>query len=153
VLTEKEGRWLVKPGCSPPFETVAQSWFVLPPLMAYYYQLAHADYKPLPPLFPDCEAESRENMEFSYPPAHTTLFVPRNFTGEVRPAIFVVVHQQPGLKVHWHLNDKYLGSTTGPEHRMSIPASAGEYVVTAMDENGEKVSRKVRFVNPSASKH
>lgn len=148
ITTDTEGHWLIGPDCNPPFETIKQSWFALPPLMAYYYQLSHSNYQPLPPQYPGCENETRASMDFAYPPPMASLFLPRSFDGQTQPAIFVLMHQHPDTKVFWHLNGKWLGTTNGPEHRMPVLVEAGDYVVTAVDENGQSISRKVRFLNP-----
>lgn len=153
ITTDIEGRWLISPGCKPPFETIKKSWFVLPPLMAYYYKLSHSDYKPLPPQYSGCQAETRASMDFAYPPPAASIFLPRSFEGQAQPAIFVIMHQNPDTKVFWHLNGNWLGTTSGPEHRMPVLFEAGDYVVTAVDESGQSISRKVRFLNPLTRQH
>ena len=153
VTTDLSIRWQVAPGCKTPFETLNTTWFVLPPLMGYYYGLRHSDYKPLPPPYPDCEAANPTMMDFAYPPPNAALFLPRSFDGNAKPAIFTVIHQNPHSKVHWHLNGRWLGTTSGPEHRMPVMVAAGDYFVTAVDDKGERISRKVRFVNPLTQQH
>ncbi len=87
-------------------------------------------------------------MDLAYPPPAASIFLPRSFEGQAQPAIFVIMHQNPDTKVFWHLNDNWLGTTSGPEHRMPVFVEAGDYVVTAVDESGQSISRKVRFLNP-----
>lgn len=149
IETDLDSQWQIVPGCNPPFGTIRQTWFVLPPLMGYYYAQRHSDYKPLPPTWKGCDTHKQAAMDFAYPPPNALLYLPRNFEGKIRPAVFVVMHQNPEAKLYWHLNGRWLGTTTGPEHRMPVIASAGDYNVTAVDENGESITRRVRFVNPS----
>ncbi|MBK9290237.1 MAG: penicillin-binding protein 1C [Bacteroidetes bacterium] len=153
ITTDTTSHWRISEGCRPPFPTKRQTWFVLPPVMSYYYQIANSAYRPLPPLFPGCNSSPYQIMDFAYPPANASIFLPRDFSGNMHPTVFVLIHQQADLSVHWHLDGNYIGTTTGPEHRMPILADAGEHVVTVVDESGQRLSRKVFFLNPKPGRH
>lgn len=153
IETDLASQWQIVPGCKPPFATIRRTWFVLPPLMGYYYAQKHSDYKTLPHTWKGCDAHEQAAMDFAYPPPNASIYLPRSFDGKTRPAVFVVMHQNPEARVHWHLNGRWLGTTTGPEHRMPVMVEAGEYVITAVDEKGESISRRVRLINPATSKY
>ena len=45
-------------------------------------------------------------------------------------------HRQPDTRIYWHLNETYLGETSGI-HQMEIHPQAGEHTITITDEFGE----------------
>ena len=49
-----------------------------------------------------------------------------------------VVHRDPAIKIFWHLDEKYLG-TTKFIHQIEIVAAAGDHVLTIVDEDGNTI--------------
>ena len=54
-----------------------KSWFVLPPLMEYYYKDKNPFYKALPKFRDDCLGETKNSMKFIYPTEKSTIFLPK----------------------------------------------------------------------------
>ncbi|RMF27111.1 MAG: penicillin-binding protein 1C, partial [Bacteroidetes bacterium] len=54
ILLDESGHFRVFAQCYPQEKTRKESWFILPPLMAWYYRALHPGYRPLPPLFESC---------------------------------------------------------------------------------------------------
>jgi penicillin-binding protein 1C len=125
--------------CASQSEIVNMSWFVLPPAMEYFYRLKHSGYKPLPPVAPGCNGiKGIEVMEFIYPTQGIKIFIPRDQTGQLTRVISEVAHRNPTKKIFWHLDEKYI-ATTSFIHQIEIDASAGSHVLTAVDEDGNSI--------------
>jgi penicillin-binding protein 1C len=143
------GKWRVHGDCEPVAEMVATPWFVLPPTMEIYYQRGHPDYSPLPPLRFDCrdclDGElATPAMRCLYPPADgNELYLPTELDGKRGRLVFEAVHRQPGMRIFWHLDEIYCGSTR-EIHQIEVAPETGVHMLTLVDEMGEEVRR--RFV-------
>jgi penicillin-binding protein 1C len=49
-----------------------------------------------------------------------------------------VVHRNPSKKVYWHLDEKYIG-TTSHIHQLDMVAGTGSHVLTVVDEDGNTI--------------
>src|SRR5690606_31388205 len=128
--------------CENVADMLHKSWFVLPPLMAYYYKAHDPFYKNLPPFREDCKAERKNIMEFIYPEENNTLFLPTDFDGTTNDLILKVAHAQPELVVFWYLDQKYLGSTKDI-HEFAMKPTPGKHIITAVDALGNESRRSI----------
>ena len=78
-----------------------KSWFVLPPLMEYYYKDKNPFYKPLPKFRNDCLGETKNSMKFIYPTEKSTIFLPKNFDGKKNELILKVAHSNNDANLFW----------------------------------------------------
>jgi penicillin-binding protein 1C len=125
------------------------SWFVLPPVQEYYFKTKHISYKPLPPFRSDCENPSSVPlMDVIYPKLNSKVFVPRELSGESGQTIFEAVHRNPSTTVYWHIDGNYVGSTK-KLHRLALSPTAGNHILTLVDENGETVKRSFKVISGS----
>lgn len=146
VRIDPSGSYRVPDGCGTVQNTQAVSWFVLPPLMEHYYRQQHADYIPLPPPFRNC-SENTTDMEFVYPPPDATIFQPRTYNGQLNPFVFELIHRQPKTKVFWHLDQKFIGQTSGFVHQMVVnDLREGLHQLSAMDETGHSIVRTFKLM-------
>ena len=123
------------------------SWFVLPPLMEYYYKLQHPDYKPLPPIIQGCSSQETI-MDFVYPPNDAIIYQPKVYSGDYNPVVFEIVHRDPAAVLFWHLDNNYAGQTSSAPHQMQMPKlPAGSHVVTVVDQAGNSQSRSFTLQN------
>src|SRR5690606_7270181 len=67
VFLNASENFRVNSSCYPLSEMVQKNWFVLPPVMEYYYSSLHPEYQILPPFAPDCLQEGEKLMAFIYP--------------------------------------------------------------------------------------
>ncbi len=137
--------WRVHGDCVPPDEMVRASWFVLPPAMEWFYKSKQGSYSPLPPFRPDCQTARRlqENepaMEFIYPRHETILYVPIELDGTPGQAILEMAHRVANSRVHWHIDDTYMGTTTH-FHQLAVRPTPGEHTVVVIDQNGERIQQ------------
>jgi penicillin-binding protein 1C len=127
--------------CEPEGEIISEPWFVLPPLMAWYYSRQKPDYRYLPPEKPGCFQSSKSPIGFIYPPPGATIMRPVDFDGEQEKIVFKVVHSNPEAEIFWHLNQDYLGKTK-ENHEMELEPKKGEHRLTLVDDQGNKIIRK-----------
>lgn len=114
-------------------------WFVLPPIQEWYYRRKNPTYRPLPPYRKDCLSDAISNMAVIYPKNGSGIFIPRNLNGSWEKVVFEIAHRQPETLVYWHLDNQFVG-TTQFEHNLEVSASAGNHIMTVVDEKGETVS-------------
>jgi len=139
VHTDSTGKYLVDSDCYPVSHTKHIAWFKLPATMRYYYKKNHADYKDLPDVLASCsQLGNSTRMEVIYPRQHTRIFLPTDLNGEKMEAVFEAVHTDDKAIIHWHLNEQYLGSTKG-KHQKPFAPGPGHYVLTLVDNYGERV--------------
>lgn len=138
VHLNKDETFRINTSCASPSEIVNKSWFVLPPAMEYYYRQKNAGYRPLPPLLPGCtDVKTLRPFEFIYPVQGVKIFIPRDHTGREMKFVAEVVHRNSSVKIYWHLDDNYLG-TTQYIHQYEISAGRGEHRLTVVDEEGNR---------------
>ncbi len=139
------GTYRVNAACFPVSEMQHKNWFVLPPAMEYYYRQNNPAYSTLPPLMPGCTANI-ENMEFIYPRQLNKVFIPRYIDGTPGQIIFELVHRQKNSTVYWHLDEKYLGATSGI-HQYALRPEKGWHTITVTDDKGNRLSKHFWVVN------
>ncbi len=119
-----------------------KSWFVLPPLMAYYYKTKNPFYKPLPPFRADCLREEIISMQFIYPNDNNTIFLPKGFDGKTNELILKIAHSKPETTVFWYVDEQFLGSTQNI-HEFAIIPEKGKHLITVVDTFGNEAKRWV----------
>lgn len=142
IHLDKKEVYQVNSSCEPIDQIVHKSWFSLPPLMEYYYKKKHPLYKSLPPYRSDCTGDNAITMDFIYPKKYSSVFLPKDFSGEKNEMILRVAHSKPETEIYWYLNDRFLGSTTDI-HEMAIIPDIGEHSITIVDTYGNEVKRVV----------
>ncbi len=142
VNLDPSGKFRVNSTCATPDEMVAQSWFVLPPAMEYYYRMRNPSYKTLPPFRKGCSDDLQvPSMEFIYPPRDARIFIPRSLQGRPMSMLPEIAHRRRDATVYWHLDNSYLGMTKFI-HQTEIRVGEGEHVITAVDDEGMTITRK-----------
>ncbi len=135
----------VNSSCAEVDVMTARPWFVLPPVMEWYYKSKHLDYSPLPSYRPGCEPAPSQSMDFIYPKDNGKVYLTKDFSGNVQPVVFKAVHSNSKSKLFWYLDKKFLGETQH-FHEMPINAASGKYFLTITDESGNEAVRKIELV-------
>jgi penicillin-binding protein 1C len=117
-----------------------KSWFVLPPLMAYYYQTKNPFYKPLPTFRDDCLGEQAISMEFIYPKENNSIFLPKDFDGNTNEMILKMAHSKPESTLFWYIDDLFIGNTKDI-HEIAVLPKQGKHTLTVVDEFGNEAKR------------
>jgi len=134
----------VNSNCEQTQNMVSTPWFSLPPVMEFYYKGKNPNYRTLPPFRSDCQEFAGKTIEFIYPANNSSIYLAKNFNGEIQATTIKVAHSQSGAELFWYLDNDYLGSTT-VFHEMSISPKAGEHLITVVDQNGNEAYRRVVF--------
>ena len=117
-----------------------RSWFVLPPLMEYYYKTKNPFYKPLPDFRSDCLGNNAVSMAFIYPKEATTVFLPKDFDGATNELILKIAHSKPETTLFWYIDNMYVG-TTKDIHDLAIIPETGKHLITVVDQFGNETKR------------
>ncbi|WP_228530329.1 penicillin-binding protein 1C [Tamlana sp. I1] len=143
VHLDETNRYRVHASCESLDAINSESWFILPPLMAWYYKKQDATYKNMPPLRSDCKGETLANMDFIFPEPHASIILPKNFDGEINKVVFKLAHSRANTKVFWYLNEEFL-KTTEVFHQIDIkPQTTGEHTITVVDAFGNELKRTI----------
>lgn len=120
---------------------ITKSYFILPPVIEWYYRKINPSYQILPPFKPGFESSDDYNgMELIYPPHNTTVLIPRDLNGNLSRMVIKAVHRREDETIYWHLNGKYLGSTTGI-HEIEILPERGIQRLSLVDSRGKRIQR------------
>ena len=139
VHLDAEGRYQVNTSCCPPEQMRAEVRFVLPPAQEWYYMRKHLDYRPLPPKHPlfDAASSGQNPIEIIYPLPDLTIVLTRGLSGELGGAVFRAAHADPAATLYWHIDDEFVGETTG-EHELRVDPAPGTHRLTLIDEKGAR---------------
>jgi penicillin-binding protein 1C len=143
----KDKKFQVHSGCSDIASIRNESWFVLPPVQAYYFRSNNLSYKSPPPFRSDCQVnELAATMDMVYPKNNARIFIPRQIDGKSGSAVFELAHHDPATTVFWHLDGKYIGSTKRV-HNIALNPGEGRHVLTAVDTEGSSIERHFEVIS------
>ncbi len=144
IHLDRNEQYQVNSSCEDVATIIHKSWFVLPPLMEYYYKAKNPFYKSLPRFREDCLGESVISMQFIYPKENNTIFLPKDFDGRTNNLILKIAHSEPGTIVYWYLDETFMG-TTKDIHEFAMQPKQGKHVVTVVDELGNDAKRWIEI--------
>lgn len=143
VFLDSTRQYQVLPDCYPVNQKRFEVYFVLPPVMEWFYKRHSSMYRPLPPLYPSCAtAHPDEVMAFVYPKSDARVTIPIGIKGNRQQVIFEIAHRNPRKTIYWTLNNVFLG-TTRLNHQMPIDVEKGHYELRCVDEDGVELYRRV----------
>ena len=150
VHLDSEQRLRVHGECESPSRMTHRSWFVLSPKQEFYYRKRHADYRSLPSFRNDCQRVasvkgSSGPIAFIYPNVGTRLYIPMDLAEKRGRTVFEAVHRRPEATLFWHLDDRYLGSTSA-FHQQALDITPGSHVVTVVDEKGNRLAHPFKVL-------
>lgn len=143
VHLDKNEAFQVNTSCETLPNIIHKEWFVLPPVMAYYYQKKNPFYKKLPSFRKDCLSENITTMDFINPKENTTFYLAKDFK-EQQGVVLKLIHSNPSSLVFWYLNTTFIG-TTKSIHELEITPQKGNYLLTAVDEVGTEIHKKIEI--------
>ncbi len=135
----------VNSNCEEVENMVVKYWFVLPPVMQWYYKSKHIDYQMLPPFREDCVGNTSGTMDFIYPKKNSKIYLTKNFDSELQPLILKVAHSQSDAILYWYVDEVFQGTTT-VFHEKSILMKGGQHIISVVDGNGNEINRKIEIV-------
>jgi len=132
-----EGDFRVNSSCYPVSKMQTRSWFILPPLMEWYYKQQTPGYREVPPVMKGCMDESVQELEIVYPEWDSHLVIPRELDGKKGKAVMEVAHRQLSATVYWHIDNIFVGTTSGI-HQVALDLEPGDHTMTVVDEMGNR---------------
>ena len=142
IHLDKTETFQVNSSCETIDNITHKSWFILPPLMAYYYKTKNPFYKPLPKFRSDCLSDNKVLIEFIYPKENNSIFLPKDFDGKTNELILKIAHSKPESTVFWYVDDTFLGSTKDI-HEFAMKPKKGKHIITVVDEFGNEAKRQI----------
>lgn len=136
----------VNSSCYSISEMVRAKFFVLPPTEQYYYLQSHPRYQKTPDWLPGCrELNNSKAMEIIYPKSESSLYIPITLAGSKSQVIFEVKHRNQESLIYWHLDDEFIGTTSGV-HQMEFAPKAGDHTLLLIDDLGERHQRTFKVI-------
>jgi penicillin-binding protein 1C len=147
ITVDISEKFRVNSNCESISNMVTKPWFVLPPLMAYYYQQNNADYRSLPKYRSDCNQLESNTMGFVFPAKYTSkISLTRGENNKLNPIILKLTHANAEAKVYWYLNKEFIGITE-QYHEQAIMPKSGMHTITAIDDYGNELKRVIEVKN------
>jgi penicillin-binding protein 1C len=145
VHLDRTEKFQVNSSCENIDNIVTKNWFVLSPVMAWYYKSQHIEYLPLPPFKEDCQGTQSVNMDFIYPKTNSKIYLTKNFNSEVQPVILKVAYSERDRELFWYVDNVYK-ATTKTFHELPITPTSGTHYITVVDAFGNEIRRKIEIV-------
>jgi penicillin-binding protein 1C len=145
IHLDQAGRYRVNSSCYETSLMKASSWFVLPPVMEWYYKRRNPQYLVLPPFLPGCADGNEAPMELIYPRETRQVFIPRGLDGQLSRVVFEAAHRESGTSIYWHLDDQYLGETS-VIHQLEFLAPEGPHTLILVDAHGNILEKHFEVV-------
>ncbi len=143
VHLDPSENYQVNSSCISPSQIIHKPWFLLPPVQEYYFSRKNPFYKNLPPWLPGCEPSAvKSSIGMIYPKNNSSIYIPVELDGTPGAAIFRAAHHNPDGILYWHLDETYLGSTTGL-NQMELSPTPGWHTLTLVNQQGEML--EIRF--------
>lgn len=127
--------------CYPIYAAVKDTVFVLPPHVSALYKQRHPSYAGQPVWATACQGNAVDNLQLIYPQTGASLYLPRNISGALQPAILEAVHARPSAIIYWHLDDYFIGQTK-QYHQLPVQPTAGEHRLTLVDDRGQRLESR-----------
>jgi len=140
IHLSKDLKYRVNSDCASVIDMVHTPWFVLPPAQEWYYKTKNMDFKPLPPIHPDCiGSEGQRQMELIYPQQSLTVVLPRQLDGSQGQVVFRAAHRRKDAVIFWHVDQQFIGATEAP-HQIPTAPVAGTHRLTLVDDAGNTIT-------------
>ncbi len=143
VFLDESRQFRVLPDCYPIDQQCYEVYYVLPPVMEWFYKRHSPLFRPMPAFYPGCgAAHPDEVMAFVYPKSDAKVTIPVGIRGDRQQVVFEIAHRNPQKAVFWTLNERFLGQTR-LNHQMPIDVEKGTYDLRCVDEDGVELYRRI----------
>jgi penicillin-binding protein 1C len=144
VHLDEEERFQVNSSCYDLNKMKHKNWFILPPLMEFYYQQKDASYKEVPSFKMNCSGNEVKKMEFIFPKPNTKIFLPKGFDEKTNELVLKVAHSINETTLFWYIDAVYLGKTTDI-HEQSVLPTYGKHLITVVDDLGNELKQWIEI--------
>lgn len=142
IFLDAEGKHRVHAGCENPSNIQSRSWFILPPLIEWFYRQKNSWYIPPPPYRADCISvfeTSANNIQMIYPQNPSKIYLPLDFGSKKQQVVFEAAHRIPQTSVFWYIDNVYITETKN-FHHIAVSPAVGKHRLVLADELGEIVT-------------
>ena len=147
LAVDSNGAYQVNRFCENNFKL--QSYFILPPIMEFYYKTHHSNYISAPQLRKDCLDEGQlqsDNVDIIYPTHLSIIKLTKDIDAEENQLIFKAVQKRESAlescSLHWFIDSDYLGVTCN-DHTMKCKPNVGKHKLLVTNDFGE--SKTISF--------
>ncbi|QXP73727.1 penicillin-binding protein 1C [Tenacibaculum sp. AHE15PA] len=141
ITVDTSEKFQVNSNCESITNMKTKTWFVLPPLMAHYYQQKNASYSVLPNYRNDCNKAQNNTMDFVFPTKYRSkISLTKGLNNRVNPVILKVTHANADAVLYWYLNDVFIGKTS-QYHEQAITPKSGNHKIIVIDNLGNEKTR------------
>jgi len=134
VNLSADEKFRVNASCADIYQMKKSVFFVFPPLVEKYYKITHPNHRVLPPFKSGCNQQTAA-MHILYPLPNSNILIPKQLNESKGEVIAELVHQHANKRILWHLDQQFLGETTGI-HQLKFTADKGRHTLKAIDEDG-----------------
>ena len=147
LAVDSNGTYQVNRFCENNFKL--QSYFILPPIMEFYYKTHHSNYISAPQLRKDCLDEGQlqsDNVDIIYPTHLSIIKLTKDIDAQENQLIFKAVQKRESAlescSLHWFIDSDYLGVTCN-DHTMKCKPNVGKHKLLVTNDFGE--SKTISF--------
>jgi penicillin-binding protein 1C len=144
VHLDKNEEFQVNTSCETLPNIIHKSWFVLPPLMSFYYKKKNPFYKHLPNFRNDCLGENSATMDFINLKDNAIFYLTKDFKEQEQGVVLKLAHSNSSALVFWYLDSQFIGVTQNI-HAVEIKPKKGVYLLTAVDVQGNEIQKKIEI--------
>ncbi len=138
IQLDKTENFRVNSNCESVDNMIQKTWFVLPPVISYYYKQKSPNYLKLPDFKEGCSSLDKEVIDFVFPTKYRTkISLTKGNNGVLNPVILKLTHGNPEASIYWYLDDKFIKETKD-YHEIPLKPSIGEHVITVIDHLGNE---------------
>ncbi|MBY0424137.1 MAG: penicillin-binding protein 1C [Cytophagales bacterium] len=140
--------WQVNSTCESMDKIQRVRWFVLPPVMEYYYKSHSPSYRLTPKIRPDCISKliNSSDFEIIYPENGAKVFIPREGVGKDGQVVVQVACRESESVLFWYLDGTYIGKTRD-QHEKSLRPSQGMHKLNIAHPSGQNRTISFEVVN------
>ena len=138
IYLDQARQFRVNSSCSQLASAVSEPWFILPPLMEFYYRSSHPTYKVVPPFLKGCSNDMESQMEFIYPTNGRRITLTKGFDGKTNELILKLAHSKPETEVYWYVDEEFVGQTKN-FHEMAVLPKVGKHKIMVLDAYGNEI--------------
>ncbi len=138
IQLDKTESFRVNSNCESVDNMIQKTWFVLPPVISYYYKQKSPNYLKLPDFKEGCSSLDKDVIDFVFPTKYRTkVSLTKGNNGALNPVILKLTHGNSEASIYWYLDDHFIKETKD-YHEIPLKPSIGEHVITVIDHLGNE---------------
>lgn len=145
VQLDKTEQFRVNSSCYAIADMKQKSYLVLPPLMQWYYRKKNPSYRLIPEWKSACRIQAQNPMQLISPEKADQVLIPIELGGEKGRLVVEVAHNNPNATIYWHIDDQYLGQSSG-RHNKEINPQLGKHILTLVDSKGNTLIKEIEVI-------